>query len=91
MAAVPTVHEQMNDRAEQQEDIRERPEQVCSVFLPEEETRNGQEEAEPEPHRKARGLTVRVRFNSGRHGFLHLRLRAHQKLAASLLLACERI
>jgi hypothetical protein len=85
------MHEQMNDRAEQQEDIRQRAEQVCSVFLPEEETRNGQKEAEREPHRKACGLTGSVRFTSGRHGFLHVRVCAGSTLLAVFALGLERI
>ncbi len=61
------------------------------MFLPEEETGNGEKEAEPEPYRKARGLTGSVRFTSGRQGFLHVRLCAGSALLDVFALGLERI
>jgi hypothetical protein len=46
MAAVSSVHEQMDHRAQQQERVGQRAEQVCAMLLPEEEGRDCEKEAQ---------------------------------------------
>jgi hypothetical protein len=45
--AVAPVHEQMENRAQQEERVGECPEDVCLVLFPQEEERDGREQAEP--------------------------------------------
>ena len=54
--SVPPVHEQMNERAEQEERVRHRPQEMRSVFFPEEECCDGQEQAQTQPQRDAKQL-----------------------------------
>jgi hypothetical protein len=49
MAAVPAMHEQMNDRARQQEHVGQRAEKVSPMFFPEEKAGNRQKRAESQP------------------------------------------
>ena len=48
---IATMHEEMDDRAEQQEHIRKRTKDVRPVLLPQKECGDAQKEAEPKPHR----------------------------------------
>ena len=56
MAAVSPVHEQMKERAKHEQDVRDGPENVSRVLLPEEEQRNGEEQAQAEHPGDAEGL-----------------------------------
>ena len=68
VAAMSSVHEEVNDRAEEQEGIRQEAENVSSVLLEEKEDRDGQEETEPQPHWDVKGLASCLGFSCGVHG-----------------------
>ena len=70
MAAVSSMHEQMNHRARQQEHVGQCPEQVRAMLLPEEEGRDREKEAQPQPYGNSPGFTARGRLTDGWHGIL---------------------
>jgi hypothetical protein len=65
VATVPSMHEEVDERAGQQQSPRKHAEDVRLVLPPEEEDRDREEEAEPRPNRKAKapgtGLLLRCR------------------------------
>lgn len=67
VAAMPAVHEQVEKRAEKEQCVRERPENVRLVFFPEEEQRDRGKKAEPQHPRDVEGLSVGWCFGFGLH------------------------
>ena len=56
------MHEQVNDRAQQQKPIWQHAEDVRFVLLPEKKDRDSQEDAEAQPHGRAKPLGSWRRF-----------------------------
>jgi hypothetical protein len=73
VATVTSMHEQVNDRAEQQQRIRRDSEDVCPVLLPKEEGCNGQKQAEAQPARNVHWVAASGRISSGLHDAPHWR------------------
>jgi hypothetical protein len=71
--AMAAMHEQVNDWTQEQEHVGKRAEQMCPVFLPQEERGYRQEYAESQPVRNSPGLAMRVSFNGGRHDRLRMK------------------
>lgn len=67
VAAMPAVHEQVEKRAEKEQRVRERPENVRLVFFPEEEQRDRSKKAEPQHPRDVEGLSLGWCFGFGLH------------------------
>ena len=57
-SAVASMHEEVDDWAEQKEGIRERAEDVRLVLFPQEEERDRQEETEPQPDGNSEGRVL---------------------------------
>jgi hypothetical protein len=58
VTAVPPMHEEVNDRTEQEKHIGQHAEDVGFVLLPQKERRYGQKEAEAQPQGDAQGLSL---------------------------------
>ena len=67
-AVVAPMHEEMNDRAEEQQRVRHHAQNVRSVLLPEEERRDRQKQAEAQPCRDSHRCASSVRVSYGLHG-----------------------
>lgn len=68
LPAVSAVHEQVNDRAEQQQCVRQRAEHMRPVLGHEEKGCDGNEDAESQPHWDAKGLAFSTRAGVTIHG-----------------------
>ena len=82
VTAMPAVHEQVDDGAEQEQHIRQRTKKVRSMLLPEEEGSDRQEKARAQPHGDSKRLVLRVSFSCGLHDDLLIEL--HVDYAAFL-------
>jgi hypothetical protein len=72
LVPLAAVHEEVKRRAEEQQEPRERAEEVRAVFLPQEEEGDHQEPAEPQPERDPQRRAPRrsFRFDPIRYGCL---------------------
>jgi hypothetical protein len=58
VTAVPAVHEEMHDHAQQQEQKRPRPEEMSAVLKHQEQRRDGEEDAQRDPERRGQERTL---------------------------------
>jgi hypothetical protein len=53
VVSVPAMHEQVERRTEEEQQVRQRTEDVDAVLTPQEEERNGEESQKPQPEWQA--------------------------------------